>query len=248
MSNQRTPNLSGRLMAIAAKIQKGDRVCDIGSDHGLLPIYLLDRAITDSILITDINPEPLERARKNLAKAGWPEASPKVSFRLSDGLKSVEEGEADTLIIAGMGGELIAEILSRDPAKADTFSRFILQPRTKTTALRHMLYEQNMKIEDEDLALENGRICEIIAATPAVIAGLTRNPSADKTPTNDIEKRQFAILRTKNHPLLRDFINSKAEREQHIIESLANSAAPDAKELIKQHETKLEEYKKEVII
>ena len=102
-------NLSKRLTAVARLITKGNSVADIGTDHGYIPIYMAQKGYTDKAFAMDVNEGPLQRAVDNIARYN---VSDKVCTRLSDGLKGLSEGEADTIVIAGMGGLLTIRILT----------------------------------------------------------------------------------------------------------------------------------------
>jgi tRNA (adenine22-N1)-methyltransferase len=157
--------LNARLSAIAVHIDAGAAVADIGSDHGYLPIYLLERDLSPKIVVTDIAEGPLARARENIERyLGCVPGS--VSLRLGDGLEPVAPGEVDTVIIAGVGGETIIEIMGANPEKAAGFAKYILQPRTKVDKLRDWLPGADYAITGTDTVQERGRSCEIIVAAP----------------------------------------------------------------------------------
>ena len=108
MEKKQYLNMSDRLVKIASKVDKGSRVADVGTDHGYVPIYLALNGVAESAVAMDVNEGPLDRAQQNIIKMG---VADKVSVRLSDGLDKLKEGEADTVIIAGMGGKLTIRIL-----------------------------------------------------------------------------------------------------------------------------------------
>ena len=102
-------NLSLRLSTIASLVPKGAFVCDVGTDHGFLPIFLMESGKARGVIATDINEKPLKKAKENLKKTG----TEGITLRLCDGLSGIKKGDADTVIIAGMGGEVISGILER---------------------------------------------------------------------------------------------------------------------------------------
>jgi tRNA A22 N-methylase len=159
--------LSDRLEKICALIEPGERVADIGTDHALLPIALYERGVTRALILSDARPGPLEKARANIARR-----LPGAVFdsRLGDGLAPYGRGEVDTVVMSGMGGRLIADILSADPAKARSFGRFILQPRNAADKLRLRLAALGFVVTDEFLATEGRFICEILCASPEAAA------------------------------------------------------------------------------
>ncbi len=142
--------LDDRLSAIAALVRTDRRICDVGTDHGLLPCYLAQCG-AKRVIASDVNENPLAAARANVEKYG---CSGSVELVLSDGLKSVPP--CDDIIIAGMGGELIADIIGGCGfVTADT--RFILQPMTKAEHLRRYLYREGFEIMQENGAYSGGK-------------------------------------------------------------------------------------------
>ncbi|NLC52170.1 MAG: SAM-dependent methyltransferase, partial [Firmicutes bacterium] len=143
--------LSDRLNTIASYIKKGESIADIGTDHALLPIFLWKKGICKKIIISDINEGPLEKARANINRL-CPDMD--VDIRKGSGIETLLNNEVDTVIIAGMGGLLIIDILGYDINKARSFGRYILQPRNASDKLRVWLYKNNFDIIDERLVQE----------------------------------------------------------------------------------------------
>lgn len=134
-----------RLLA-CARLVRGSRAADVGTDHGYLPVYLVQNGICESALACDINEKPLASARENIEKAGL---SDKIGVYLSDGLGSVPcEGITD-VIVAGMGGELIADIISRADWIKQRRVNLVLQPMTKWDHLREFLYTGGFEVTSE---------------------------------------------------------------------------------------------------
>ncbi len=152
--------LSLRLKTIASLVSKGARVCDVGTDHARLAIYLKQTEIADKVIATDLNQMPLKFARKNIEKSGIKN----ISLRHCDGLACVKKGEADTVIVAGIGGEVISGILSRcDWLKSGDIT-LILQPTTSPDILRRFLAGNGFDIKEEIPIFENGKIYSVIKA------------------------------------------------------------------------------------
>ncbi len=142
--------LDDRLSAIVALVRTDRRICDVGTDHALLPCRLCELGAA-SVVASDINEGPLRSARANVEKYGFGD---RISLVRSDGLKNVPP--CDDIIIAGMGGELIAEIIAGCGfVTADT--RFILQPMTKADVLRRSLYSRGFEIMLENGAFSGGK-------------------------------------------------------------------------------------------
>ena len=153
--------LSRRLLLIASLVPKGARVCDIGTDHARLPIYLIKEKKAKHVIATDIRPMPLENAKKNVEFSGVTG----IELRLCDGLSAVSKEEIDTVIIAGIGGEVISGIISRaEPLREQPYPLLILQPTTSPEALRRYLYENGFEILTETALKENGKLYSVITA------------------------------------------------------------------------------------
>lgn len=158
--------LSDRLQAIADFVLPDESIADIGTDHGFVPIVLLESGRVPFAVLSDINEGPVEKAKSHLAEHSIPES--RYALRHGDGLLTVEPFEVSTVIIAGMGGENIIDILAFDIARTKSFKRLILQPRKRPDLLRKWLYENGFSIIYEKLVKEQEKICEIIVAEPAV--------------------------------------------------------------------------------
>lgn len=139
-------SLDRRLLAAASFVRPGASVCDVGTDHALLPCYLVQRGISSDVTASDVNPNPLKCAAATLEQYGVDS----VKLVLSDGLDSVLP--ADDVIVAGMGGELIAGIVRRCRF-LDRKPHFILQPMTKDFLLRRELYAAGFEILEEKAAV-----------------------------------------------------------------------------------------------
>ena len=139
--------LSDRLQACCSFVQPGDRVADIGCDHGYLGIYLLKNGIAVSVIAADIREGPLQSAVKNSEKFG---VRDKMTFYLSDGVRNIPR-EFDTLVCAGMGGDTMVSILSAAPWLKSENYRLILQCQSKTPLLRKYLSENGWCIQKETI-------------------------------------------------------------------------------------------------
>ncbi|MCI5698367.1 MAG: class I SAM-dependent methyltransferase [Clostridiales bacterium] len=155
--------LSERLKTIADLIPYEETMADIGTDHGFLPVYLIETGRSPNAIATDISEGSLQKAI-DLAKGK--KLDNMLSTRRGDGLDVIGKAEVDNVIIAGMGGILISDILGKDIEKAKSFKRLILQPRSKIGFLRKWLRDHNFTIERETLVKELDKICEIIVAIP----------------------------------------------------------------------------------
>ncbi|MDD2235498.1 MAG: class I SAM-dependent methyltransferase, partial [Syntrophaceticus sp.] len=153
--------LSERLSVIAGYVPWGLIVADIGTDHALLPIYLVTQEISPYVIACDLCSGPLESARANIY---YYKLADKVEIRQGDGLEPLNQGEVEVIIIAGMGGAKIIDILETSSDVLDEIVRIILQPQRGAEIVRRWLYDYGWEIIDEDLVLENSNYYEIIIA------------------------------------------------------------------------------------
>ena len=167
---EHTLELTPRLRAAAELVPEGARLADVGTDHGYLPAWLLLRGRIDSAIAADLRPGPLDRARQTAARYGLTE---QMDFRLCDGLSAVSPGEADAVVIAGMGGETIAAILSAAPWVREAGCPLILQPMSAQPFLRRWLQANGYAVEREVLAREGETLYTIFLAKAGPTPPLT---------------------------------------------------------------------------
>ena len=153
--------LTDRLLKIASLVTKGKKIADIGTDHGYIPVHLLNEGNIDFAILADVNKGPLENARKEVRHNNLID---KVDLRLGSGIEVLKKGEVDEVIIAGMGGILISELLEANIEVAQSTEKFILQPMQAQKELRKYLLNNGYEILDEVLVREDFRIYEIIVA------------------------------------------------------------------------------------
>ena len=139
--------ISKRLLCCASMVQPGSRVADIGTDHGYLGIYLLQTGAARHVIACDLRKDPLENARRNAKLFG---VDGEMELRLSDGLEKIRPDEVDTVVMAGMGGDLIQKILSQCPWRKREGLQFILQPQSAGNVLRRWLCEDGFEIRREE--------------------------------------------------------------------------------------------------
>ena len=135
--------LQPRLRLLADMVPQGARLADIGTDHGYLPVWLMQQGRIASAIAADIGPEPLAHARRTAEEYGAA-----LDLRLCDGLRGIAPHEADTVVMAGMGGETIIHILTDSPWPRDSGCTLLLQPQTKVELLRRWISE-------------NGYVCRV---------------------------------------------------------------------------------------
>lgn len=208
---------------ICEEVIPGKTAADIGTDHGIVPMYLLANGIVPFCIMTDVNKGPILKARDNLFSSGLDTSN----FRLvlGDGLKVLEPGCASTVIIAGMGGELIQSIILGSPEVSSTVERFVLQPRSKSSVLRTALLEHGYAIVGERLAREGGRICQIITVEHADRTTLT----VEQFP-GELDLFIPPMLYERKDPLLPEFLKGKKHAAQIIIDGIKDKGGPEMDE------------------
>ncbi|EOU1916410.1 TPA: tRNA (adenine(22)-N(1))-methyltransferase TrmK [Clostridium perfringens] len=199
--------LSKRLKRIAEHVDKCESVADIGTDHGYIPIYLVKEGICKKAIASDINKGPIEKAKVNVAFEG---VSNKVKCLLGPGLNPLKVGEVNGVILAGMGGNLTRDILLADIDKVKKYDFIILQPAQNPEVLREFLYKNDYEIIDEDLIKDEDRFYELFK--------VKYNENSEKLVFEDeLEYEVSPLLRKKNHPLFKEFIEEKINRCETIL-------------------------------
>ena len=156
----KTLELTPRLQLLADQVSPGARLADVGTDHAYLPVWLRLHGRVVSAIACDLREGPLARARET----GRAYGADGIDFRLGDGLSVVSPEEADTIVIAGMGGENIAAILEQAPWTADGVHRLLLQPMTRAEALRRFLMDYGYAIRRETLVRDRGTLYPVMEA------------------------------------------------------------------------------------
>lgn len=196
--------LDSRLSTVASLVRKGSTVADIGTDHAYLLAYLLQEGIIEKGIAADLRKGPLENAKKTLYECGMLD---RVTLLLSDGLDEIEDGECEDIVIAGMGGILIKEILERTAWVFDRKIHIIAQPMTHAEVLRKFFTENGFKINKELAATDGKRYYCVISAE---YDGVKRNAAdwytyvgeliknKDENSHNYINKTVFALEKKLN--------------------------------------------------
>ncbi|MCB2354253.1 tRNA (adenine(22)-N(1))-methyltransferase [Clostridium estertheticum] len=199
--------LSIRLKCIVSMIEKCDSVIDVGTDHGYVPIYLVQKGITKKAIASDINRGPVEKAKKNINRNN---AANEISCRLGSGLSTVKEGEVQVAIIAGMGGNLIRDILETDLDIVKKLKYMVLQPVQNAEVLREYLYKIGYEFIDEEICYDDGKFYEIIKVR------YDSNPKVLDNIYYEISK----ILLDKKHLVMKEFIEYKLHKYSKVYDGL----------------------------
>ena len=202
--------LAPRLQCLADCVPEGARLADVGTDHGYLPVWLLQNGRIEYAIASDINAAPLEHARRTAAEYG---VSARMDFRLCAGVDAVSREEADVVAIAGMGGETIVAIL--DAAAWDWRGvTLLLQPMTKAELLRRWLTEHGFRIAYERLVRDKG----VIYAVLTVEAG-------ESEPLSNAEAWCGALSR--HDPLYGEYARDRAAKLERAATGLRSAKEPD---------------------
>ena len=151
------------MKAVAAMVTPGNVLADVGTDHGYIPISLVQRKRIPKAIAMDVNKGPLQRASEHIAEFQLEEF---IETRLSDGVNKLKVGEVDSILIAGMGGELVIHILSDGMEVCRNAKELILQPQSELEKVRQFLREKNFKIVDEDMIIEDGKYYPMMRVVP----------------------------------------------------------------------------------
>lgn len=164
-------DLRPRLHSIAELVPHGAQLADIGTDHAYLPVYLLKQNRISHAIASDLREGPLSRGRAVARQ--WEIPEEQISFRCSDGLSGLVRGEADTIVIAGMGGDTIANCLEGVSWSRDPELWYLLQPMSSIPELRLWLSEHAFCIEEEYLSREEEKLYVVLKVRPGFMSALT---------------------------------------------------------------------------
>ena len=151
------------MKAVASMVTPGNRLADIGTDHGYVPIALLQGKRIPKAIAMDVNKGPLQRACEHIAEC---QLEDYIETRLSDGVEKLKVGEVDTILIAGMGGELVIRILSEGKEVCRNAKELVLQPQSELEKVRKYLHEEKYRIVDEDMVIEDGKYYPMMKVIP----------------------------------------------------------------------------------
>lgn len=219
--------ISKRLQALASLVTEGSVLADVGTDHGYLPIYLLQTGKIKRAFAMDIRKGPLLRAREHVEAFGLGDY---ITLRLSDGVLALSKEEADSVLIAGMGGGVMLHILEEGREIIGYAKELILQPQSEIERVRNYLYQNGYTIDREDMVFEDGKYYPMMH----IDLGRTKEESASylKEEWQIIYRYGEHLLKEKNQTL-KQYLFRQMEQYEKILENLnkqQNEAAKKRKE------------------
>ncbi len=221
--------LSPRLNAMATLLPKDVRVADIGTDHAYLPIFLAMRGTHPAVIATELSAGPFARAFSCVCEHGIED---RVELRLGDGLAVVKPGEVDAVVMAGMGGGTMVDILTRGIAHLPFLKVMVLQPMSGQEKLRQWLDSHGWHPAREDLVLDDGKFYEIIAAEPG-----------QDDSWQMLRHRIGPRLLDGPHPLLAPYLTEQKNHWEKIANQVEQSRSGDKEERLTAINSRIQELK-----
>lgn len=213
--------LSKRLQAVVDLVTKGGCVADIGCDHAYISIYMVEQNIASKVIAMDVNKGPLERAKHNIKKSHFEQ---QIETRLSDGIKELESGEVNTLLIAGMGGGLIQRILSGNKEVLEQVKELVLQPQSEIRDTRLFVEQLGFEIVKENMLIEDGKYYTMLKAV--------RTEQSAKMEREVFYRYGKYLLEHKNI-ILKKFLEKEQEKLQMIAQKLKENPSELNQERLK---------------
>ena len=201
--------LSKRLQAVADLVSEGLVVADVGTDHGYIPIYLIETKKSPKAFAMDVNKGPLLRAKEHIAEHGL---ETRIETRLSDGVRALQKGECDCVVVAGMGGALTIKIMEEGKDIFRSLKEFVLQPQSELQKVRAYLCENAYFIAEENMVLEDGKFYPMFR----VINGQSEEYQA-------IELCYGKLLLEQKNTVLKNFLEKEKAVKELILSNLEQS-------------------------
>lgn len=237
--------LSERLRAVADLAGEAEVVADVGTDHGYIPVFLVSSGKAERAVAMDVNEGPLLRAREHILQF---DLEARIETRLSDGMKELTPGEAQVIVIAGMGGALMMRILAEGEAVARAAKRLVVQPQSEIFAFRRFLTEQGYHIVDENMVYEDGKYYSMMAVEWATQARdsqsrITEMPDGKDggSVMTEADLKYGPLLLAGRHPVLHRYLLYQKKQKQKILENIGKNARQNVSERRAQVISELEE-------
>ena len=209
--------LSKRLLAATGMVTKGNIVADVGCDHAYTSIYLCQAGIAPKVIAMDVNKGPLVGAKAHVEEAGLSE---NIDIRLSDGLQRLIPGEADTVLLCGMGGLLMIKILSDYPEATASLKELILQPQSEVGEVRMFLHKQGYEITEEHMLKEDGKFYVMMRAVKSEV------PQAYETECDYVYGK---LLLEEKNPVLLEYLDREHRLRADVLKALSGQDTENAR-------------------
>lgn len=208
--------LSKRLKAVADMVTKDNIVADIGTDHGYVPIYLIKNDVSKKAYAMDINEGPLKMADKNIRMEGLSE---EITTILSDGMDELADNMAETVVIAGMGGDLIVDILSRG-SNIKGIKELVISPHKRVDLVRKYLIENHWKIIQEEMVIDAGKYYTII-----------KSHRGEDVEYTDVELIYGKYLLENKNKILKKYLEKENEKFSNILNTMKENGQENASQI-----------------
>lgn len=223
--------ISKRLAMASSLITDGNQLADVGTDHGYVPIYLLQQGRIPGAIAMDINRGPLARAKEHIRLYQLEEY---IQTRLSDGVNALKPGETDAILIAGMGGGLVIHILEEGKEVCHATKELILQPQSELSRVRLFLDEQGYVVDAEEMVLEDGKYY------PMMRVHYEKDAAKHRTEKKPEIYQYGGKLLAMRHPVLLSYLHWEREIQGQILQKLTMQAQTEQmKERISEIEERL---------
>lgn len=222
--------LSRRLSSVASEVSVGNRLADVGTDHGYIPIFLVEKGMIPSAIAMDVNEGPLARAKAHIEEQGL---SDKITTRKSNGLVELSPEEADSIVIAGMGGALIEDILKQGKHVLEAGKELILQPQSEIFKVRHCLHNMGYQIIREKILEEENKIYFILKAVPG-----------EQVFEEEYLYEYGEFLLKEKDPFMMEYLENAQVKYRKLIERLSSQDSEAAKSRIQEIEAEIEKIEK----
>lgn len=207
--------LSKRLETVASFVEKGSSLADIGTDHGYIPIVLAERGVIEKGFAMDVRKGPLERAKEHIAEYHMED---RIEARLSDGAENLKPGEADAVVIAGMGGELVIHILEGGRHLWESVRQWVLSPQSDLRKVRRYLRDHGFVIVREEMLEEDGKYYTVMNVARGSMEWIS-----------DAYDCYGPCLIADRHPVLKEYLAREERQMKQILGQLERQETETAR-------------------
>lgn len=244
----REKQLSKRLQAVADMVTPGLRVADVGCDHAYVSIYLTERGIARECFALDVRTGPLLRAERNIAAH---QLSGRIHTRLGSGLEPIQPGEIDAVLMAGMGGILVRDLLEESRELSHSLQEWVLQPQSDVDLVRRYIRESGFCIVEENFIREDGKYYPMFRAVPGYRA--ERDCQAETGCLletgclTEVSDRFGELLLHQRHPVLKEYLEERRLHYEQVLRQMRGNHLELSENREKRQKAESETQKKELL-